>query len=219
MADRFGARTVFRAAIVVFTLGSILCGLSSSLTGFVLARIVQGVGGAMMVPVGRLLLLRSVDARNLVRALAYLTLPALLGPMLGPPLGGFITTYFHWRWIFWINVPIGVLGVTLATLFIHDVREEAVPASTSSASSCRALGLSCLIFGLTILGRGFLPAWQTAALMAGGAVLRRSTCCTPAARRRRSSTCRCCAIPPSAAASRAASCSASASAPCRSCCR
>ncbi len=169
VADRFGTRNVFRLAIVVFTLGSVLCGLSGSLTGFVLARIVQGIGGAMMVPVGRLLLLRSVERHNLVRALAYLTLPALLGPMVGPPVGGFITTYFHWRYIFWINVPIGVLGIALATAYIQDVREERVPRLDIVGFLLSALGLTCLLSGLTILGRGFLPAWQTAALMGFGA--------------------------------------------------
>ena len=110
VADRFGARTVFCSAIAVFTLGSILCGASHSLRALIGARIFQGVGGAMMVPVGRLVLLRSVSKSDLVRALAYLTIPAMIGPVLGPPLGGFITTYFQWRWIFWINVPIGLLG-------------------------------------------------------------------------------------------------------------
>jgi EmrB/QacA subfamily drug resistance transporter len=124
-ADRFGARTVFRAAIVGFTCGSILCGLSSTLPEFVAARILQGMGGAMMVPVGRLVLVRAVPRAELVRAMAYLSVPALLGPVLGPPVGGFITTYFHWRWIFWINVPIGAIGVVLATLFIPNVKEEA----------------------------------------------------------------------------------------------
>ncbi len=109
-ADRFGARTVFRIAILVFTFGSILCGLSSTLSEFIGARIVQGMGGAMMVPVGRLVLLRSVDRSEVVQALAYLMIPALLGPILGPPIGGFITTYLHWRWIFFVNVPIGVFG-------------------------------------------------------------------------------------------------------------
>ena len=169
VADRFGARTVFRGAILVFTLGSILCGLSSSLTGFVLARIVQGIGGAMMVPVGRLLLLRSVERHNIVRAMAYLTLPALLGPMIGPPVGGFITTYFQWRYIFWINVPIGILGMTLVTLFIEDVREAHVAPLDIAGFLLSALGLSCLVFGLTILGRGVLPFWQTIVLMAFGA--------------------------------------------------
>ncbi|HEY8214747.1 MAG TPA: MFS transporter, partial [Methylocystis sp.] len=95
-ADRFGARRVFRAAIVVFTFGSILCGLSNSLGAIVVFRIVQGLGGAMMTPVGRLVLLRTAARHELVRAMAYLTIPALIGPMIGPPLGGFIATYFHW---------------------------------------------------------------------------------------------------------------------------
>jgi EmrB/QacA subfamily drug resistance transporter len=171
VADKFGTRTVFRAAIVVFTLGSVLCGLSNSLTGFVLARVFQGVGGAMMVPVGRLLLLRSVERHNLVRAMAYLTLPALLGPMIGPPIGGFITTYFHWRYIFWVNVPIGVLGVTLVSLYIQDIREQDVRPLDIPGFLLSATGLSCLVFGLTILGRGFLPAWQTALLMTFGAAV------------------------------------------------
>ncbi|HEY8139430.1 MAG TPA: MFS transporter, partial [Methylocystis sp.] len=108
-ADKFGARKVFRAAILVFTMGSILCGLSTTLLDVVLSRVAQGMGGAMMVPVGRLVILRTAPRMELVRALAWLTIPALVGPLIGPPLGGFIATYFHWRYIFWINVPIGAL--------------------------------------------------------------------------------------------------------------
>ena len=124
MADRFGARTVFRAAIVVFTLGSAACGFAQSLPDFVLFRIIQGMGGAMMVPVGRLVILRTVPKAELISALAWLTIPALMGPVIGPPLGGFITTYFSWRWIFWINIPVGMLGVILATRYIANIREE-----------------------------------------------------------------------------------------------
>jgi EmrB/QacA subfamily drug resistance transporter len=171
VADKFGTRTVFRVAIAVFTLGSILCGLSHSLLGFVLARIVQGTGGAMMVPVGRLLLLRSVERHNLVRAMAYLTLPALLGPMIGPPVGGFITTYFQWRYIFWINVPIGILGITLVTLFIQDFREADVRPLDITGFFLSATGLSSVVFGLTILGRGFIPLWQTVLLIGFGAAV------------------------------------------------
>lgn len=155
-ADRFGARTVFRLAIVVFTAGSILCGSSSSLAGFVLSRIVQGMGGAMMVPVGRLVLLRSVARSEIVQALAYLTFPALIGPVLGPLVGGYITTYFHWRWIFWINVPIGVLGVTLATLFIENVKDGEPRPLDVKGFLLSGFGLSSLIFGLTVAGREFV---------------------------------------------------------------
>src|SRR6266850_3190968 len=123
-ADRFGARTVFRAAIAVFMLGSIGCALSGSLTQFVAARIVEGMGGAMMTPVGRLILVRSVDKRELLNAMVWVTLPALVGPLIGPPFGGFITTYISWHWIFFINVPIGILGIVLATVYIENVRAE-----------------------------------------------------------------------------------------------
>ncbi|MBE7220773.1 MAG: MFS transporter, partial [Caulobacteraceae bacterium] len=142
--------------------------LSSTLAGFVGARIFQGMGGAMMVPVGRLILFRSVPRSELVQALAYLTMPALIGPILGPPLGGFITTYAHWRWIFWINVPIGVLGVTLATLFIPNVREESPWPLDVPGFIMSGIGLSALMFGLTVAGRGFVPAWAALALIAGG---------------------------------------------------
>src|ERR1039458_10128382 len=105
-ADRFGAKRMFRIAIGVFTAGSILCGQAPTLSLLVAARLIQGLGGAMMVPVGRLVLLRTVAPENLVSAMAWFTVPALLGPVVGPPLGGFIVTYASWRWIFYINVPI-----------------------------------------------------------------------------------------------------------------
>src|ERR1700756_953391 len=117
-ADRFGARNVFRAAIGIFVLGSIGCALSHSLDNFVAARIVQGIGGAMMTPVGRLIIVRSIAKRLLLNAMSLLTVPALIGPICGPPLGGFITPYASWHWIFIINVPIGLLGIALATRYI-----------------------------------------------------------------------------------------------------
>ncbi len=162
VADRFGARTVFCSAIVVFTLGSILCGASSSLETLIAARVFQGFGGAMMVPVGRLVLLRTVAKSDLVDALAYLTVPALLGPVAGPPLGGFITTYFNWRWIFWINVPIGVLGVLLSLRFIANLREEEVPRFDFRGFVLSGLGLLGLISGLSVIGRGMAPGWEVA---------------------------------------------------------
>jgi EmrB/QacA subfamily drug resistance transporter len=165
-ADRFGARMIFRAAILVFILGSILCGISATLLGLVGARAVQGLGGAMMVPVGRLLLLRSVERSELVNALSYQTVPALLGPMTGPLLGGFITTYFHWRWIFWINVPIGAVGIILATIFVEDVKDgTAWPLDVTGFLLC-GLGLAFVLFGLGGAGRGLIP-WEAAIFLAG----------------------------------------------------
>lgn len=170
-ADRFGARNVFRAAIAVFTVGSIACGLSTSLEGLIAARALQGLGGAMMVPVGRLIILRTVSKSEMVNALALLTIPALLGPMLGPPLGGFITTFFHWRWIFFINIPFGLLGLVLATVYMPDIREEGVPPLDGKGFLLSGFGLSALVFGATVFGRDILPAYGAEILMAAGALL------------------------------------------------
>ena len=135
-ADRFGGRTVFRAAIALFTLGSILCGLSDNVIELTAARVLQGLGGAMMVPVGRLVLFRSVEKSQLVRTMAYLQVPAQLGPVLGPPIGGFITTYFSWRWIFLVNVPLGILGIVLVTLFFDNPEGGRRGARSTGSASC-----------------------------------------------------------------------------------
>jgi EmrB/QacA subfamily drug resistance transporter len=169
MADRFGAKTVFRAAIVVFTLGSAACGFAQSLPDFVLFRVIQGIGGAMMVPVGRLVILRSVPKGELISALAWLTIPALFGPVIGPPLGGFITTYASWRWIFWINIPMGILGVILATRYIANLREEDLPPLDVKGFVLSGIGLSGLAFGFTTIGQGLFPAGVVAALLGIGA--------------------------------------------------
>ncbi|MFC5473460.1 MFS transporter [Paraherbaspirillum soli] len=153
MADRFGARTVFRSAIAVFMLGSILCGVSHTLAELVAARFFQGIGGAMMVPVGRLVILRTTSKAELVLALSYLTIPALLGPVIGPPLGGFITTYFHWRWIFFINIPISILGIYLASRFIENLRSDDVVPLDLIGFVLSATGCSALMFGLASAGR------------------------------------------------------------------
>src|SRR5215210_3283529 len=156
-ADRFGARTVFRAAIAVFVLGSIGCALSNSLTQFVIARIVQGMGGAMMTPVGRLVLVRTVDRRELINAMAWVSIPAMIGPLMGPPLGGFITTYFSWHWIFLINVPIGLLGIFMAMKYIDPIRSEAPERFDLYGLVLAGIGLAGIAFGLSVAGLGLLP--------------------------------------------------------------
>ncbi|MGA2312180.1 MAG: DHA2 family efflux MFS transporter permease subunit [Xanthobacteraceae bacterium] len=168
-ADRFGARHVFRIAIGVFVLGSIGCALSRSLEEFVLARIVQGMGGAMMTPVGRLILVRSIDKRLLVHAMSLVTIPALVGPICGPPLGGFITTYASWHWIFIINVPIGLAGLAMATRYIPDVRAERPAPFDFVGFILSGLGIGGLAFGLSVMGLEFLPIGVVAALLGVGA--------------------------------------------------
>src|SRR5262245_41274495 len=167
-ADRFGARTVFRAAIAVFVLGSIGCALSGSLTDFVIARIVQGMGGAMMTPVGRIVVVRTISKRDLVAAMAWVTTPALIGPVLGPPIGGFITTYATWHWIFIINVPIGLVGILLATRYIPDVRAEKHERFDVIGMILAGLGIGGMAFGLSVLGLNFLPWYVVIALVFGG---------------------------------------------------
>ncbi len=169
-ADRFGARSVFRAAIAVFILGSIGCAFARSLEGFVIARIVQGIGGAMMTPVGRLVLVRTIDKRELVGAMAWVTIPALIGPVVGPPVGGFISTYASWHWIFLINIPIGLLGIVLVTLYIDPVPAEHQEPFDGTGMLLAGLGVAGLAFGLSVAGLDMLPWPVIVALIAGGAV-------------------------------------------------
>lgn len=169
-ADRFGARNVFSVAIAVFMIGSIGCAISSSINDFVIARVVQGLGGAMMTPVGRLVLLRSVDKSALVNAMAWVTMPAMIGPVIGPPLGGFITTYFSWHWIFLINIPIGVLGIVLAQRYIDPIRSENPDRFDLIGMVLCGLGLGGLAFGLSVAGLGLVPWPALAALIGGGAL-------------------------------------------------
>jgi EmrB/QacA subfamily drug resistance transporter len=168
-ADRFGARRVFSAAIVVFTLGSIGCGIANSLAALVAARIVQGMGGALMVPVGRLVLLRTVERSDLVRAMSYVSVPALIGPVMGPPVGGFIVTYWSWRWIFFINIPIGILGIVLVNLLVGDLKEGGRRPFDLGGFALTGAGLATLAFGFENIGRGALPNVVIAALLTVGA--------------------------------------------------
>lgn len=169
-ADRYGARNVFTIAIGVFMIGSIGCAIADSLTGFVIARIVQGMGGAMMTPVGRLVMVRSVSRADLVNAMAWVTIPGLIGPLIGPPVGGFITTYFSWHWIFLINIPIGLLGIVFALRFIDPARQESPTRFDLTGFALAGLGVAGLAFGLSVAGLNLLPWPILVALIGGGAI-------------------------------------------------
>lgn len=169
-ADRFGARSVFSAAIVVFMIGSIGCALSSSVTDFVIARTLQGLGGAMMTPVGRLVLLRSIDKSALVNAMAWVTVPALIGPVIGPPLGGFITTYFSWHWIFLINIPVGLVGIFMAQRYIDPIRSDNPERFDLYGMVLAGVGVGGIAFGLSVAGLNLLPWTVVAALIGVGSV-------------------------------------------------
>jgi EmrB/QacA subfamily drug resistance transporter len=153
-ADRWGGRNVFRGAIVLFCAGSVACALAANLWTMGLARFGQGIGGAMMVPVGRLVLLRTVSKRDLVAAQSWLVMPGMLGQILGPPLGGFIVTYLDWRWIFWINLPIGAAGIYMVTRFVPADRPEGQRPFDIQGFLMSALALSTLVFGLESTVRG-----------------------------------------------------------------
>jgi EmrB/QacA subfamily drug resistance transporter len=169
-ADRFGARMVFALAVAVFMVGSIGCALSTSVTHFVIARILQGMGGAMMTPVGRLVLLRSIDKKALVNAMAWVTVPALIGPVIGPPLGGFITTYFSWHWIFLINIPIGLLGIFLAIKYIDPIKSTDPERFDLYGLVLAGIGLAGIAFGLSVAGLNLLPWSVVAALVGVGSI-------------------------------------------------
>lgn len=157
MADRFGAKNVFRMAIVVFMLGSLACSFSFSLETFVISRFFQGMGSSMMTPVGRLLLVRSTPRNELVAAMAWLTLPGLLGPLTGPLIGGFLTTYLSWHWIFWINIPIGIAGIILAGIFLK-VPDVRTPRPIDMVGFFLAgIAFAGTVFGLSVVSLPALP--------------------------------------------------------------
>ncbi|MCJ8517656.1 EmrB/QacA subfamily drug resistance transporter [Pseudorhizobium tarimense] len=168
MADRFGAKKIFRIAILVFIIGSIFCAVSGSLLQFVLSRFLQGMGGAMMTPVGRLVLLRTTKRSELVSAMALLTIPALAGPLTGPPVGGFITTYFSWHWIFIINVPIGLLGIVLSGIYLPNLDHLRPPPIDWTGFFLVAVAAAGTVFGLSVVSLPALPPFVGIATTAVG---------------------------------------------------
>jgi EmrB/QacA subfamily drug resistance transporter len=170
-ADRYGARRVFIAAIALFTLSSLTCALSSSLTQLVMSRVVQGLGGAMMVPVGRIILLRTIPKHNLLKAMAFLSMPALIGPMAGPPLGGLLVTYASWHWIFLINIPIGLLGIWLILHYVKELPvDDEPPRLDVIGFLLSAICMAALVSGFESLGHGGPSAWISLAIIGTGLI-------------------------------------------------
>jgi EmrB/QacA subfamily drug resistance transporter len=170
MADRFGAKNIFRVAIFIFMLGSLACSFSFSLETFVVSRFMQGVGASMMTPVGRLLLVRSTPRNELVSAMAWLTVPALLGPVTGPLIGGFLTTYLSWHWIFWINIPIGIAGIILAGIFLKVPDERSPRPIDVTGFFLAAFAFSGIVFGLSVVSLPALPLIYGYLTLALGAI-------------------------------------------------
>ncbi|HID5407591.1 TPA: MFS transporter [Klebsiella pneumoniae] len=168
IADRFGARSIFTLALAIFTLASVFCGLSTEVHIFVAMRILQGVGGALMVPVGRLAVLRTTPKHQLIKAIATLTWPALVAPIIGPPLGGFITRYASWHWIFFINVPLGLAAIILSLRIIPDIRETERRSFDLSGFITTSVAMVSLVTAMERLGDRQPQIWPTLALAALG---------------------------------------------------
>ncbi len=168
MADRWGAKNVFRVAIVIFLAGSVACAASNSLLTFVLSRLLQGFGGALMTPVARLVIVRVTPRNQLVDAMAWISIPGLVGPILGPPVGGFITTFLSWHWIFLINVPIGLIGIVLVTRFLPDWSRNAPRRMDFTGFFLSGAAFAGWTFGISVVTLPALPvSYGIAALIAG----------------------------------------------------
>ena len=170
-ADRYGARKIFMIAIGLFTLSSLTCALSTSLLHLVLSRVAQGIGGAMMVPVGRIILLRTIPKHDLLRAMAFLSMPALIGPLIGPPLGGFLVTYASWHWIFLINLPIGLFGIWMVRRYVVELPSDGMPHPLDLIGFfLTAVCMACLMGGFEALGTSEVSWTVTLGLITTGLI-------------------------------------------------
>jgi EmrB/QacA subfamily drug resistance transporter len=168
VADRYGSRTVFAAAIIVFTLASVLCGLSNNVVEFTAARLLQGVGGAMMVPVGRLIVVRSTDKARLMQAISTITWPAIAAPVVGPPIGGFITTYASWRWIFLLNVPFGIAALAAVAALVPNLHGSERKPLDLGGLALSGTALTALLYGAELGSQPESDPWLAAAIVAAG---------------------------------------------------
>jgi EmrB/QacA subfamily drug resistance transporter len=168
MADRFGSRTVFFNAIVVFTVASVLCGLTNNVATFTAARLLQGIGGAMMVPVGRLIVVRSTDKQRLMQAISTITWPAIVAPVVGPPVGGFITTYASWRWIFFLNVPFGIAALAAVAALVPNLRGTESKPLDLVGLALSGTALTAILYGAELASQPSANPWTAIAIVATG---------------------------------------------------
>src|SRR5690348_12570441 len=166
MADRFGTRRVFASAIGLFSLGSLLCGLSVNINMLVACRVLQGMGGAMMVPVGRMTMVRTFPKSELIRAMSFVAIPSLVGPMVGPLAGGLIVHYLHWSVVFFVNIPVGLLGLWLVRRYLPDYREAQTPPLDLLGMILFGSGISVLSYVLEIFGEHRLGDFEVVGLSA-----------------------------------------------------
>ena len=171
IADRFGSRTVFCTAIIIFTLASVLCGLSTSVETFTFARIIQGIGGALMVPVGRLIVVRNTEKSQLMQAISTITWPAIAAPVVGPPIGGFITTYASWEWIFLINVPFGIAALIAAAILVPNERSTEKRPLDVVGFLLSGATLTAILYGTELASQHNANVWFAISCVAAGLVL------------------------------------------------
>ena len=168
LADRYGSKRVYMSAIALFTVSSLACGLSTSLWQLVIARTVQGIGGAMMTPVGRVIVAKSVPKNEIIRAMAFVTIPGVMAPLLGPPVGGFIVTFLSWPWIFYINLPVGAFGLFMVWRKIPDIREANVGPFDFFGFALTAFSMATLVRAFDSMGRDIIPNWALFTLIGSG---------------------------------------------------